>query len=515
MKFVTKEPLMMNSTLMLFSMNAALADVPLKAAVRVPSIEEVVVKEGFTPTPSQSDIYRPGAVLVPNDRGGHDMVVENCVSTEPTISLMSQSSIATSLSAGVTARLAVARGEVASGVERRLSFVDPEQRTLPLGRLTPTDVCAREVRSAGRIRPLTDAFIVQDVLVAQIKNTVCTMADASGRVAILGEAEAAAYSECIQESDGQVPLGYKSVPWTSLSTAPNPMGTASVNSGVTFDVPDLGVDDMLDQQACQAAADKTAATQREARMSALVLDAQAKAADAWAKISPQVEKCATVQDVALRAPCIQAVEGWLDKASSMLVTLPAGVERVATECGPLDVAFPAANQNVIAADVRAAEEAENKLKQASLSSVEYQKMLAAYNRYVKVNWTSDDFKNSELILSKYEELKVLETMSSAIVATQDLEVSTGALVLAGKASFALSDMLLDMPLSQGLSEEDQMLIREEVGKHRTSLDNRGKSFLLAALDTGHKQGSWGQFQKEALAYLAERYPKEFRAYSEN
>ena len=27
----------------------------------VPSIEEVVAAEGFTPTPSQSEIYRPGA----------------------------------------------------------------------------------------------------------------------------------------------------------------------------------------------------------------------------------------------------------------------------------------------------------------------------------------------------------------------------------------------------------------------------------------------------------------------
>jgi hypothetical protein len=43
--------------------------------VAVPPIEEVVAAEGFTPTPSQSEIYKPGAVLVPNARGGHDVVV--------------------------------------------------------------------------------------------------------------------------------------------------------------------------------------------------------------------------------------------------------------------------------------------------------------------------------------------------------------------------------------------------------------------------------------------------------
>jgi len=76
-------------------------------------------------------------------------------------------------------------------------------------------------------------------------------------------------------------------------------------------------------------------------------------------------------------------------------------------------------------------------------------------------------------------------------------------------------MLFNAPLPRGLSEEDQMFIREEIDKQRIPVEDKGKSFLLAALDTGHKQGSWGQFQEEALAYLAERYPKEFRAYLEN
>ncbi|HCH65373.1 MAG TPA: hypothetical protein DFR83_21385, partial [Deltaproteobacteria bacterium] len=49
----------------------------------VPAIEEVVAAEGFVPTPSQSEIYKPGAVLVPNGRGGHDVVVESCVDVEP------------------------------------------------------------------------------------------------------------------------------------------------------------------------------------------------------------------------------------------------------------------------------------------------------------------------------------------------------------------------------------------------------------------------------------------------
>ena len=108
------------------------------------------------------------------------MVVESCIRAEPVVSVMSQSNIATSLSAGVSARLAVVRGEVGAGIERRMSFIDPEQRTIPLGQMIPTEDCVRQVSTASKVRHMEAAFIVQDVLVAQIKNTVCTKSDASG-----------------------------------------------------------------------------------------------------------------------------------------------------------------------------------------------------------------------------------------------------------------------------------------------------------------------------------------------
>ena len=209
---------------------------------KVPSIEQVVREEGFEPTLSQSDIYRPGSVLVPNSRGGHDKVVADCVGVEPEVSYMSQSSIATSLSAGVSARLTAVRGQVAAGVEKRLSFVDPEQRTIPLAQLTATDACAAGLENAARFTDLTLAVLVYDVLVAQIQNTVCTKADASGSVMLLGEAEAAAYSECVQESDAQVPLGFKGVPLTrvltvatatSPTTAPALPGPTTGSGGTT------------------------------------------------------------------------------------------------------------------------------------------------------------------------------------------------------------------------------------------------------------------------------------------
>ena len=126
----------------------------------VPAIEEVVAAEGFVPTPSQSEIYRPGAVLVPNGRGGHDVVVEACIDVEPSISIMSQSSIATTLAGGVSARLGVVRGSANAGVEKRLSFVDPEQRTISLGKLKPTEACTEEVQTASTFQDLSSLSLI-------------------------------------------------------------------------------------------------------------------------------------------------------------------------------------------------------------------------------------------------------------------------------------------------------------------------------------------------------------------
>ena len=205
----------------------------------MPSIAEVVEKEGFTPTPSQSEIYRPGAVLVPNANGGHDVVVDDCVLAGPSVSLMSQSSFATTLAGGVSARLSAVRGGVSAGMEKRLSFIDPEQRTIPLGDLAPTNDCLERVARASSLQTLADAFVVNDVLVAMVKSTVCLKSDANGRVLALGEAEASAFSECVQESPGLVPLGFKGVPLDRvLALAAEPVVLAPPPSGTSSSTPD-------------------------------------------------------------------------------------------------------------------------------------------------------------------------------------------------------------------------------------------------------------------------------------
>ena len=354
---------------------------------KVPTIQEVVAAEGFVPTPSQSETYRPGVVLVPNARGSHDEVHPDCIGVEPRISIMSQSSIATSLAAGVSARLMAARGQLAAGVEKRLSFIDPEQRTIPFSALNPTEDCAAGLETAARYTDLSQAILVYDVLVAQIQNTVCTRADASGSVMMLGEAEAAAYSECVQESDAQVPLGFKFVPLSqvftsTVATAPVPApalavtpaapapssvaasptpapvlpGTpAAATAGVDFGAStDLGIDAKLKEQECDRVAAEEGAAARSARLLGAERDARSKASAAWSSLKGELEKCTGLTQEQ-RGRCVEAAEQWLSQARAMPVSIPAGMEPIETACGVRQPAFAADSRTVIADEVAAAE----------------------------------------------------------------------------------------------------------------------------------------------------------------
>ncbi len=359
-----------------------MASWPLSAAARpkadaslvqkVPSIEDVVQSEGFMPTPSQSEVYAPGSVLVPNALGGHDKVVSDCIDAEIEVAIMSQSSIATSLSAGVSARLAAARGGVAAGVEKRLSFVDPEQRTIPLAKLMPTPACTEGVQRAAGLQDLSRAIVVHDVLVARIQNTVCTKADASGAVVMLGAAEASSFSECVQESDAQVPLGFKAVPLSKVLSMANGADQTSAMLGTPVDATSnvsfgtlggLGVESKLREQRCDEEAKSRGGAARASRLAAAEQEARTKASVAWQGIVGELDKCTQLK-LADRGDCIRATEEWLRIARAMPVNLPAGVEPVATECGDRQPAFAAESRTVAAVELGAAEAMLGRLRAA-------------------------------------------------------------------------------------------------------------------------------------------------------
>lgn len=140
---------------------------------------------------------------------------------------------------------------------------------------------------------------------------------------------------------------------------------------------------------------------------------------------------------------------------------------------------------------------------------EYRKLLAAYERYLEVKWTTNDKSNAELLLKKKNELPEFENLAANVASIQDFEFGSGALGIAGKAFIAFGDMVYNSPLPKGLTEEEEVYIREGLDTLRLPAEDKGKSILSTVVDIGLKQKQWSRFQDDAQAYLAERFPGEF------
>jgi sulfatase modifying factor 1 len=328
---------------------------------QVPTLEEVVAKGGFTPTPTHSEIYRPGVVLLPNGMGGHDVVVERCVTTEPTTQFISQPSIKAALEGGVSAKLATIGVGAEAEVQKRLTFVDPEQRTISLSNLRPTAECLEGAKNAAVLRDLSEAVVVYDVLVAKINSTYCVKKVVTGRFVQLVDAEMKGYTECVEESKIQVPLGFKYVPLAKVvalgqalaAAAPSRTGVQGSAAGAEAfsDFAGSGglrVEAKLREQRCEKEGRALAVSARAGRLDASATEARARASTAWASLKGELSAC-TGLPRADRAQCVGANQQWLVKARAMVVALPAGKEPVQTECGLMELEFEG-EQLVVQAD---------------------------------------------------------------------------------------------------------------------------------------------------------------------
>lgn len=133
-----------------------------------------------------------------------------CVDAEPRVAAVAAAQVAAALSGGVSARLGVGAAAVSAGVEKHLTLIDPEQRSIPLAELVPTEACRGGGARAAQLRDLRGALVVHDVLFAIVESSTCT--GAQGGLTLLGAAEASAWSECVQQTAAQVALGDNAVP---------------------------------------------------------------------------------------------------------------------------------------------------------------------------------------------------------------------------------------------------------------------------------------------------------------
>jgi tetratricopeptide (TPR) repeat protein len=123
---------------------------------------------------------------------------------------------------------------------------------------------------------------------------------------------------------------------------------------------DLGVEEKLRAQGCEAEAQRQASQAREQRLKAARDEAQRRATASWSAISGQAEACLALPS-AQRQACLDSVQRWIKVAREIPVSLDAGLERVQTACGSREVAFSEERDFVSAQELAAAQALEKRL----------------------------------------------------------------------------------------------------------------------------------------------------------
>jgi len=182
------------------------------SAAEIPALARLLAATGWTPTPELSAVFQPGHIFLPTPTG-HRLQLEGCVAAPPQRSAYTGAQLVSQLQAGV--QLPGARGQGAFVQELR--FAAPEQRSLPALALEATPRCAAALaRAAAEGAALDGAYIVQEVLFAEITERRCGKLDARGRVVGAGLAGLDAEAACGQVSLEPVAVAYRTLPLAAL-----------------------------------------------------------------------------------------------------------------------------------------------------------------------------------------------------------------------------------------------------------------------------------------------------------
>jgi formylglycine-generating enzyme required for sulfatase activity len=342
----------------------------------VPALEATLVAAGWTMTPERSASYTVGDIY---SRATNTPVAfkADCFDAEPRENAYTSLEVVQAMKAGARVPLGMARFK-AEGMEyKQLKFAEPYMTELADMHLLPNDKCQKFLASR---KDLADLFVIKAVLSAEVKEQMCRSIDAAAGALGFG-ASASAQQECVQASEGHVAVAYKTqqaASLVSMAAAPVAMATApaapvpmavAVPSQATASVDfgggggGLGVAERLRQQRCDETAKVDGEKARAARLGAAEQRAQTKARTAWSGQSAELEMCASLKR-AERDGCIGAVNGWLGVARAMVVSIPAGVEPIETECGTREPVYEAVERTVVASDVKVAEALLTRLQSA-------------------------------------------------------------------------------------------------------------------------------------------------------
>ena len=196
---------------------------PAASAAEIPALSNLLEKAGWTPTPELSGVFRPGSIFaVMGD--SHALLAEGCISKEPQENTYTSAEMVSSMQAGVSVRAGVGKVGVSGGIVKKVKFSTPVHLSVPIIDLQLSAACFARLESLSQAQR-DKAYVVRELLRAEIAEQTCGRLNAEGRMVGLGSADAELTAACMQASLEPVGVGYRTVPLSELlamGAAPEP-----------------------------------------------------------------------------------------------------------------------------------------------------------------------------------------------------------------------------------------------------------------------------------------------------
>jgi formylglycine-generating enzyme required for sulfatase activity len=334
-------------------------------------IRELLALKGWTSLSETSAQYATGQLWSP-ERKQMTACVEAEANTAPAKLVETKGSAGFMVSGRAGALAVSGGGEIQAEFIKVQKVTDSSTSVIDAFDLDLSERCRRNLikrRSAGI--DISAWWVITETFNATVIERSCEGKEAVAKAQImLARGEISGESNCSEETIETGVIAFKGVPVTALlknATVPVAVPIAAsvptavaVPSQATASVDfgggggGLGVVERLRQQRCDETAKVKGQKARVARLGTAEEGAQSKAGAAWSGQSAELEMCASLKR-AERGGCIEAVKAWLGVARAMVVSIPAGVEPIETECGTRQPVYEAVERAVVASDVKAAE----------------------------------------------------------------------------------------------------------------------------------------------------------------
>ncbi len=193
---------------------------PATSASEIPALAELLSKAGWQPTPELSGVFEAGAIFEQTAQN-HALLATNCIAATPVESTYTSTELVSSLQAGVSVRAGLASVAASGSLVKKVKFGTPVQISVPTLDLFLEDACRRRLERLPKDK-LDRAYVVREVLRAEIAEQTCGRLDASGRIVGLGAADAELAAACTQASLEPVAVGYRTVALAELLAMADP-----------------------------------------------------------------------------------------------------------------------------------------------------------------------------------------------------------------------------------------------------------------------------------------------------